>query len=182
MSFKTTGILLLLFALMGSYAYFYVGNKPAAPKPQTTFMYKYEMTDIVRMEVQYKGESTSMVWDNDKSEWHFTDPAKGEVDPSRANGIRLLLSGPGTHRVFLQESATPGQLKEYGLADPQVVATIALKDGTVHRVLIGDATPDGRNYYTKNDDSATIYLVDFTWGNELIRFVQEPPVQKPPET
>jgi hypothetical protein len=91
------------------------------------------------------------------------------------------LSGPGANRVLVQESFTSAQLAEYGLVNPQIVATIALRNGVVHRVLLGDSTPDSRNYYTKNDNSDSIYLVDFTWGDELARFVTEPPTLKPPE-
>ncbi|MBI2886868.1 MAG: DUF4340 domain-containing protein [Chloroflexi bacterium] len=181
MSFKTTGILLLVLALLGSYAYLSVANKPPPVRPQTPYVYSYEMTDIVRIEVRYQDRSISLLWDAEKGEWKYPDPARGEVDSVRVNGIRLLLSGPGARRVLLQERTTPEQIREYGLANPQVAATIALKDGRVHRVLLGDRTPDGANYYTKNDNSDTIYLVDFTWGNELIRFINEPPDKKPVE-
>lgn len=182
MSFKTTGVLLLVFALLGSYVSTNIVNKPPPPRPKAPFVYQYEMTDIVRMEVRYRDQSTNMVWDEKESKWRYTDPEKGEVDPGRANGMRLLLSGPGAHRVLAQQSPTSEQLREYGFANPQVIATIALKDGTLHRVLLGDRTPDSRNYYTKNDNSDSIYLVDFTWGNELVRFVTEPPTAKPAES
>lgn len=176
MNFKTTGILILALAILSGYVYYNRTNRVPPPLRQTTFVYQYDISDILRMDVQYRGQTVSVKWDGTNSEWNFTDQSDKKVHPDRANGMRVLLSGPGTNRVLLTETVTPEQLKEYGLVEPQVVATIALKTGRVHRVLLGDRTPDGRNYYIKNSDSDGVYLVDFTWGNEIARFVNEPPI------
>jgi uncharacterized protein DUF4340 len=178
MSFKTTAFLLVLLVAMGSYVYNYVLNKPKPPSTPRPFVYQYEMTDIVSMELRHEGKTTDVYLDQEKDEWRFVDPAVGEVDAGRLNGIRLLLSGPGANRLLFSETPTPAQLRDYGFNNPTVVANIALKDGRRHQVILGDQTPDGRNYYTKNSDKDEIYLVDYTWGNELKRFVNEPPVQK----
>jgi len=178
MSFKTTAFLLIVLLGLGGYVYNYVLNKPRPPSTPRPFVYQYEMTDINAMELRHDGKTTNVYLDPASDEWKFVDPEFGEVDAGRLNGIRLLLSGPGAYRVLFTEAPTAGQLAEYGFNNPSVVANIALKDGRRHQVILGDQTPDGRNYYTKNGDSDTIYLVDYTWGNELKRFVNEPPLQK----
>ena len=179
MSFKTTGFLLVLLAVFAIFGYNAVFNKPAPSAPTRPFVYSFAMESIVDIEARHSGASLRVVWDEGNSVWRFADAAMGEVDGGRMNGIRLLLSGPGANRVLLRSAPTPAQLAEYGLTQPSADIRIKLKDGSEHRVLLGDRTPDSRNYYTKSDDSATIYLVDFTWGNEIVRFVTEPPVKKP---
>ena len=181
MSFRATAFLLLILVGLGGYTYNYVLNKPKPPSQPRPFVYQYDMADITSMELRHQGKTVSVYLDPQKDEWQFTDAEMGEVDAGRLNGIRLLLSGPGANRLLFSEAPTPAQLAEYGFNNPQVVAGIGLKDGNRHQVLLGDQTPDGKNYYTKNSDKDPIYLVDYTWGNELKRFVNEPPVKKAAE-
>jgi hypothetical protein len=181
MNFKTTAFLLLALLVLGGYTYNYVINKPRPPAEPRPFVYQFEMTDIVAMELRHDGRTTNVYLDQATDEWKFVDPDGGEVDAGRLNGIRLLLSGPGANRLLFADP-TQAQLAEFGFNSPSVIANITLKDGTRHQVLLGDLTHDGRNYYTKNSDSNTVYLVDYTWGNELKRFVNEPPVMTATET
>lgn len=178
MSFKTTAVLIVLLLALGGFGYQTVLNKPPATPVPRPFVYSFAMEDLVEIDVQHQGRNARVVWDAAASVWHFSDRALGEVDGGRMNGIRLLLSGPGANRVLFSATATAAQQAEYGFSRPSADIRIKLKDGSQHRVLLGDRTPDGRNYYTKSEDSATIYLVDYTWGNEIIRFVTEPPVKK----
>ncbi len=179
MSFRTTGFLLIILLALGGYVYNNVLNKPKPPSAPRPFVYQYEMTDIISMELKYNNKTTSVYLDPSSDDWKFTDPAVGEVDAGRLNGIRLLLSGPGANRLLsFNEAPNQSQLGEYGFGRPTVVANITLKDARQHTVLLGDQTPDGKNYYTKNGDSDSVYLVDYTWANVLKRFVDEPPVKK----
>ncbi len=179
MSFKATGLLVVLLVVRAAYGYNTVFNKPAPTAPTRPFVYSFAMENIIDIEVRRPETALRVVWDDGNSVWKFVDATLGEVDSGRMNGIRLLLSGPGANRVLFKSAPTPGQLTEYGFTRPSADIRIKLKDGSEHRVLVGDRTPDGRNYYTKSDDSDTIFLVDFTWGNEIVRFVTEPPVKKP---
>lgn len=180
MNFRTSGILLLALAVMASFYFYYRENKPVPERPKTVFMYQFDISDIVQMDVHSKDRSMAVKWDPTTQDWSFVDGRSEQVEPSRANGLRILLSGPGTHRQLNKTAVPPDRLAEYGLAKPEVFANIALKNGQTHRVLIGALTPDGGNYYTKNGDDDSIYLVDVTWGNEIIRFVNEPPILKSP--
>ena len=177
MNFKATGILLLLLIILGGYAYNFVLNKPAPPAPKPPQVYQFDMDNIVKLDLQYQGKSVVVIQDPQTEEWSFPDLSLGEVDLPRITGMRLLLSGPGANRQLFSDRPSPVQLQEYGLAPPNIDVAITLKSGATHTVLIGVMTPNERNYYTKNADSDTIYLVDYTWGDEIIRFVAEPPLK-----
>ncbi|MSQ27191.1 MAG: DUF4340 domain-containing protein [Dehalococcoidia bacterium] len=178
MSFKTTGLLVTVLVVLAVFGCNTVFNKPPPAAPTRPFVYTFAMENIVDIDVRRPNAALRVVWDEANSVWNFADAALGEVDGGRMNGIRLLLSGPGANRVLFRSAPSEAQLADYGFNRPIADIRIKLKDGSSHRVLLGDQTPDGRNYYTKSDDSATIYLVDFTWGNEIVRFVTEPPVKK----
>lgn len=176
MNFRTTAVLLVLLAAIGGYAYFYGRGAPPPSPEKPPYVYSVQLEDIVKMDVTYRGQKVELVYDADKKEWNFADPSKGKVDQGRVNGIRLLLTGPGSKRVLFKGKVE--NLVDFGLDRPQTIASISLKDGSTHSVLIGEKTPNGESYYIKNQDDNDIYLVDFTWGNEIARFVAEPPVEK----
>ena len=178
MSFRTTGVLLVLLAILTGYVYNYVLNKPAPPGEPRSYVYQYDMLDITEIKVNYDNKATDIWWDDPNATWHFKDESLGSVDNQRVNGIRLLLSGPGANRVLVAANPTPAQLQDYGFTTPLITATIKLKSGEVHTVLLGTKTPDGGNYYVKNSADNVVYLVDYTWGDELARFVTEPPLVK----
>ncbi len=176
MNFKTTAVLLLMLMLVGGYAYLYGRPAPPPPQEKPPFVYSVDIEDIVRMEVVHDNQKLELKWDEGGSKWVFADPSKGEVDQGRVNGVRLLLTGPGSKRVLFREKVS--DFSQYGLEKARTIATVELKNGSIYTVLIGDRTPSGDSYYIRNKDDDQIYLVDFTWGNEIARFVTEPPIAK----
>ena len=175
MSFKLTAVLLVILAAVGAYAYFY-GKHPPPPEKQTTFTYDVELGDVYHIDVRHKDKRMVMDWDETAEKWRFQDSSLGEPDQGRMNGLRLLLTGPGTKRTLFKERVD--DLSQYGLDNPETVTTIRVKNGTVYVLLMGHRTPDGTSYYIKNQNEESIYLVDVAWGNEIIRFVNEPPIAK----
>ncbi len=178
MSFKTTIALLILLGLVGSYAFLYGRAAPPPPPEKPPFVYSVNIEDIIRMDVTYNNQKIELKWDDNQSKWIFVDSSRGEVDQGRVNGIRLLLTGPGSKRVLFKGDVS--DFSQFGLENARTVATVELKDGSVHTVLIGDRTPSGESYYIRNKDDSQVFLVDFTWGNEIARFVTEPPIAKEP--
>ena len=175
MSFKLTAVLLILLAAVGSYAYFF-GKPPPPPKKETEFTYDVELSDVFHIDVRHKDKRLVLDWNDGESKWYFQDKGMGEVDQGRLNGLRLLLTGPGTKRTLFRERVA--DLSDYGLDNPETVTTVKLKDGAVHVLLMGHRTPDDGSYYIKNQNEEAVYLVDAAWGNEIIRFVNEPPITK----
>lgn len=178
MSFRLTAVLMVVFAALGGYVYYYGPKDVVQEKERPPYLYEIDMSDITHLDVNFQDKSISMDWDDDKKEWHFLpdSTAQGKVDQLRVNGLRLLLSGPGSNRVLFAEKV--GNLADYGLDDPLIVANVTVKNGNKFKVLIGMTTPNGQNHYIKLADYDPVYLVDYTWGSELARFVNEPPIAK----
>lgn len=177
MSFKLTAILMVVLALLAGSAYALERTRPKATAKPATYLYKYAYEDIVRIDLTAGDKSLCVRQKTvgDSSAWVFCGEGDA-ADTVNASNIQLIMSGPAYERVVADGELAAERLPQYGLARPSITATITLKDGRTHRALLGDKTPDGKYHYAKNADSATIYLVDKVWGDELVRVVNNPPV------
>ncbi|MBI4300362.1 MAG: DUF4340 domain-containing protein [Chloroflexi bacterium] len=179
MSYKTTALLVVLAVVVGGFLYWWLNRPPELGPPGPPQFYGVDFDSINKIKVQYQGKTQEIVRGQGDADWSFTDPSIGQVDLGRVNGIRLLVSGPMSKRMLdspFQEEAR--DLKEYGLDPPQISLTVGLDDGTEFDIDIGEKSADGQKHYAKFKDFEPVFLIDYTWGNELARFVTEPPVLK----
>ena len=178
MSFRTTFILLAALLLLGGYVYFIeLGKRPAlAPLPPEVWSVRED--DIVAIEVRHRGEKTAFRKSQD-GRWQFDNTQRTEVNLERWGGIPLLVSGPRSKRLLAQEVDDLGR---YGLERSSTEIVVGLNDGQRVDVLLGDKTPDELNYYVNQIGYDSVYLVDATWGDVLIRLVTEPPYPVPTPT
>ncbi len=175
---RLRNILILLVILLALGGYFYFSNRPEpAPPPETRlFVWLVEMEDITHIKILLPREdlSQSFIKAPDKS-WHFDDPEQTPVDMKRwGGGIPLLLSGPGLDRV-ITENAAAEKLTEFGLKQPRMVITLTLKDKSSVNITIGNATPNGNNFYAQVPGTNNVCTVDYSWYGVVERLVKEPP-------
>ncbi len=168
--------MLIGLLLIGGYVYFFELRKspPVVEKPP--YVYNVDMMDVVGIDLSYGGQTLSIAWDDEKSAWYYKDPGGPELDQARINGLRVLLSGTISKRLLFEEV---DDLSLFGLDEPQIVARVGLKDGQAMEVLLGDKTPDGQGYYVQFRGRDYVYTVDYTWGDEFIRYVTETPLVTP---
>ena len=179
MSYRTTSIILIALLLIGGYVYFFELRKspPAVAKPP--YVYNVDMMDVVSIDLSYKDQTLSIAWDDEKSAWYFKDPGGPELNQASINGLRVLLSGTISKRLLFEKV---DDLSLFGLDEPQIVARVGLTSGQVMEILLGDKTPDEQGYYVQFRGVDYIYTVDYTWGDEFIRFVTETPLATPTDT
>ena len=182
---RLRNILILLVILLALGGFFYFTNRPEPPPPPETrtFVWLLEMDEIQRIEIRLPREDKSQAFikiaEGDKFPWYFDDPQRSPVDMKRwGGGIPLLLSGPSANRV-IAENATEEQLAKFGLTQPRMTITLTLESGESVKIIVGDRTPDGGNFYVQAPDSNDVALVDYTWYGVLERLVKEPPYALP---
>jgi len=178
---RIRGILVLLVILLalGGYFYFSQASKTPEEEEPKIYVWQIEMDEIeyieMRLPRENMGESFIKISKEDEFPWYFDDPQRSEVDSQRwGGGIPLLLSGPGAQRV-IAENATPEQLAEFGLTQPQMEIILTLENGDILNITVGDRTPDGKAFYVKAPGSNDVALVDYTWYEVLERLIKEPP-------
>ena len=96
--------------------------------------------------------------DTEEQVWTYT----GEEDASDADLSQVNV----TSYVYILCSFTvnskvqnPGELSEYGLADPEYTIDITTFDGQTHKIIIGDQTYDSSSCYMMIDDDSSVYTV-----------------------
>ena len=180
MSFRNTIALIIVLLIAGGGYYLYDFYKPVPTTTTPPWFYLVDFDKIREIQINTNGRVTDIVYKDDGQGnygWEWRDARPDEIDQGRVNGIRVLLSGPKSHRLVTEQAE---DLKEYGLDKPQVQARVGLEDGMQVEIEIGDRSPDGQNYYVKGKDSDAVFMVDFTWGDELARFVAQPPTPSTP--
>lgn len=181
MSFKLTAVLLALLVILGGGAYAVARSKAKPATEPTKYLYKYPYEDITKIDIDLPDKSMHIKQTKvgEQETWAFADGTgpSDDADTANASNVQLIMSGPAYARVVADGPDATARLADYGLAKPSIVATITTKNGVVHKVLMGDKTPDGKYHYAKNAESDTIYLVDKVWGDELTRVVNNPPLK-----
>ena len=171
-------ILALSVLAIGLGAWYFVASRPqpVTPKEPRPFVWSVEMSDLTRIQVDLPRRDLSVAFKIGSDRyWYFTDPDGPQVDLKRwGGGITLLMSGPGANRL-IAESPTGGELATFGLDRPNMIVHLQLKDGTLLEIHIGDATPDGVSYYTKQSHRTEVFTVDATWFAIIERLATEPP-------
>jgi len=172
-------ILLVILLALGGYFYFTKASETPPTEEPTVYVWDIGMDEIQYIEMRLPRENMSesfiKISKGDEFPWYFDDPQRSEVDSQRwGGGIPLLLSGPGAQRV-IAENATPEQLAEFGLTQPQMEIILTLENGDILNITVGDRTPDGKAFYVKAPGSNDVALVDYTWYEVLERLIKEPP-------
>jgi hypothetical protein len=175
-------ILVIVLAVLGGVYYAVSRPKPATPVTPREYVWDIDQDGISRITISLPRENLSQsfirITNGDKFPWFFDDAAHSPVDSDRwGGGIPLLLSGPGADRV-INRDASPQKLEEYGITNPKMLITLELNDNTVMKIAVGDATPDGSNYYVKAPDFNGVATVDASWYQVLEKIVKDPPYAK----
>lgn len=181
MKFKYILVLFAALLVLGGVYYFISRPSKPASTPPTVYVWNISDSDLTHITISLPREKPPMqesfikISHGDAFPWFFNDADHSPVDTARwGGGIPLILSGPGADRIIV-DNATSEQMSLYGLDNPSMVITLTLTDGEILKIVVGDATPDGNNYYVKSPNSNTVATVDQTWYTVLEDLVTDPP-------
>jgi hypothetical protein len=148
-------ILLIAVAIpLGWYAYRDSKKGLVDVSPKRDKVFAVESDKIDELEVKAESGERTTLRRNGKT-WQIVQPAPAAVDEAAVSGITSNLSSVEIQRVV---DETPGDLKEFGLAEPRV--EIAFKSGGQQRRLqIGQKTPSGTDVYAKLGDQKKVFLI-----------------------
>jgi len=114
---------------------------------------EFDRDEVVGIKVQRrKGLDFTVAKRGDT--WYLDAPEAGKAKQTKIDDILWDLEDLETSQ-FIEK---PEDLKQYGLAVPQTVVTLSMRDGKKIKILFGDKTKDN-NYYCKTSESDTVYVV-----------------------
>ena len=88
--------------------------------------------------------------------------------PVYKNNLVYLVSDFSTVDAQKQVE-NPGELADYGLAQPRATVTTTHQDGTRHTFRLGDKTPDGDGVYMTMDQDAGVYVMDSLMEDSFLK-------------
>jgi len=155
-SYKRTLIIFLLFAAAAVFFYLYEiqgGQKRREAGEQAKRVLSFDPADAASVLVARADET--IVVKKGNGEWVIAEPVKAAAEQPK---IKQLITAAAEVK-FERDLGEQGELKPFGLDQPDLSIEIVSTAGKSERVLIGSTTPDGKNVYMKKEDAPNVFTV-----------------------
>lgn len=157
-------------AIGASIAIKQLGQTERAEQPP--FFFTLAPDDLRNISITSGANSTSWHYREDDRRWFFDDEKDVPTSLYRWGGITQLLGGPRSQRELKKTIDDPAL---YGLDAPLLTVNVTLRDNRQLTVQMGDLTPDGGAHYARQSGYDQLYTVDYSWGEVMLRLVEDPP-------
>ncbi len=181
---RDTLILLAILVLLGGYYYFFEirsekEESTESSAPQSTDIFEGVWAEDVTALTVKSISGTVELRLPEGGTWHIEKPTTEEADHDKVQAAVSSVVQLSASRTLTEDIEN---LAVYGLAPPQAVLTMTLKNGGERTLLIGDKNPTGNSYYVRRPDEAemTIYLVPAYAVDQVKNFIGQPPVKPTP--
>jgi hypothetical protein len=158
---RNTWITLAVFIVLLGFAYWWTRLRPegmgaAEATPTQAPLWDVSGEDIVGITVEYltTGDVVELEWQDDGT-WALIQPEEGSLTQDRALQAVDWLEAPRPRTTI----PDPGDLLDFGLAEPTHRVTIRLADGSTRALEVGAETPIGTTQYLRLPDQATVLVV-----------------------
>ncbi len=174
MSFKKTLILAIILLLLGGYVVYLRVNQTGEETAERPDVWSFQEESIKHIRIALPKEEKEIAFTVvGRDSWFIEADENKPVDLQRWGGIVLLLTGPQSSRVIANKVET---LDLYGLDSPSMVITLGIQgQNPPQNVIVGDHTPDEKAVYVILQEQQTVYLLDVSWFDVLVRLVRQPP-------
>jgi hypothetical protein len=154
---KSLLVLVLVLAGLGAYVYFVESKKPQEAEASLgpkVFSVRADAIDEITVK-SAGGDKTTLKKTN--GAWQITEPVSVLADEAEVSG---LVTGLATADIVRTIDENPGDLRQFGLADPRVEITFKTA-GSAHaqRLLIGDKTTTVGDLYAKLANEKKVFLI-----------------------
>ena len=167
MRLRNTIIVLVLFAIVGGYA-FIVSHYSETEATQKLITVKQD--DIAKIELKYSDRDIVLERDKDKA-WRLVKPVGADADQSQANNLaRAIAEGTLVRTV----DDKPADLAPFGLKPPTTTVTVTTFD---HKPLpsieVGKSTPIGFNTYVQLSNNPAVLLTEGAFAAGMNKTVND---------
>ncbi len=154
-TFTRTLVVVGLAAGLGAYAYFVEREKPAGDDKQKETLWSFEKPKVKAFGLEAAGQSVRAV--KEAGSWKLTAPVAAPADASAVEALVDALNGLKVEEVVTE---TPGDLADFGLANPKAVARVEVEgQPKPFSLLVGEKAPDNSGLYAKTDDKPRVFLI-----------------------
>ncbi len=166
--------MLAILVVLGVGVWLLQTKNPAAPEGAPTYALSVPPGDVRRLDITTGGVSTAFER-LDPVGWKFADSGT-QADTSRVDSVVNRLAMLRSNSKVLDQ--VPDR-SAYGLDPPAASALLTMKDGTTHRILIGNETVNNANYYALAEDTGLLHTINTLIVGDVQKLVTDPPVPTP---
>jgi hypothetical protein len=182
---KTTLVVVLVFAAILAYVLLVERNRAPPPRPGVT----PSPTPVLLLDIALDNLRAVHVTDGthvlrlarEGGDWQIVEGQGGGPNaPADATALSLPLEDLAhlDARIVVADAVTDPAT--YGLAPPGLVLTLQAGDGGAVRLVAGRETPDGTAFYVQLDGDPRLYLVDHYRIEPFARWLLSPPYADAP--
>ena len=167
MRLRNTIIVLVLFAIVGGYA-FIVGRY--SQTEATKKLIDVKPDDIAKIELKYSDRDIVLARDKGKP-WKLVKPVGADADQNEANNLARAIADGALVRTVDDK---PADLAPFGLKPPTTTVTITTFDNkTPPSIEVGKSTPIGFNTYVHLSNSPAVVLAEGAFGAGMNKTVND---------
>lgn len=149
-----------VLAVLGvAYAGILQGKARQEKKQEQEKEYIIKVENVTGLSLQHNGEMLEFV--KEDGSWAYKEDAEFPLKQSGISSLESAVSALEPVRVL--DGAE--EMASYGLTEPQSWVALTGEDGTVKKLLLGDAADD--NYYACVEGEGTVYTISSTVLNDL---------------
>lgn len=178
MSRRTTLVLVILFLLIGGYAYY---SQQQTPNPQASpsftppatpvTVFEFISDSVAKIEVRNLHDNRVTSVNRVVGNWIMEAPSNLPADTTIVNGIVTEL----VHLTSTRVITTATDLSAFGLVTPTLQARMIMTDTTNYALNVGNQVPDKSGYYAAYPGDARIFIITAAVYQDLDNFVNNPP-------
>jgi hypothetical protein len=168
MRLRNTIIVLILFAIVGGYAF--IVGRYAEPENNRKLLGGLNHEDIAKIELRYPDRD--IVIERDKGGlWRLVKPIGADADQSQANNLAVAIAGAVLERTVEEK---PADLKVFGLDHPRTIVTVTTFDKkTWPGIEVGGSAPIGFNAYVRLSNNPAVLLTASVFPSGMNKTVNE---------
>lgn len=167
MRLRNTIIVLVLFAIVGGYAFIVGRYSVTLPKPK---LIDVKQDDIAKIELKYSDRDIVLEREKGKP-WRLVKPVGTDADQAQANNLaRAIAEGVLVRTV----DDKPADLAPFGLKPPTTTVTVTTFDKkTLPSIEVGKSTPIGFNTYVRLANSPAVLLTEGAFSAGMNKTVND---------
>ena len=154
---RSTILLLVVLGGLAGYIYFVDANRdPAAADANPKAFAELSADDIEEIQFRNDSDETARVQRVDEN-WQLVEPNAADADGGVVGTVTSNLASLEVQRVV---DENPTDLAQYGLDPARIDVAFRLEDQQdFQRLLVGDNTPTGGDYFAKLPDETRVFLI-----------------------
>jgi hypothetical protein len=167
MRLRNTIIVLILFAIVGGYAF--IVGRYSAPEAQRKLL-AVKQDDIAKIDLSYSDREIAIERDKGKP-WRLVKPIGAEAEQTAANNLARAIADCAVVRTVDEK---PADLERFGLKPPTTTVTVTTFDKkTLPAIEVGKSTPVGFNAYVRLADSPAVILTEAVFSSGMNKTVND---------